>query len=150
MVIVGGRSTARVVAGLARQKAWRETVIAGSFGITLGFMNFAIYQSFARIPLGVAVTIEFLGPLAVTVTGALAGGAGRRRVTSLAWAALAAGRSRQPHPGRGRPPQPGRRRVGGGRRRGLGRLHRGEQGRRPTTARRVRPRHRHVRGGGPW
>jgi len=90
MVIVGGRSTARVVAGLARQKAWRETVITGSFGITLGFMNFAIYQAFARIPLGVAVTIEFLGPLAVTVTGALAGGAGRRRVTSLAWAALAA------------------------------------------------------------
>ena len=24
-------------------------------------MNFSIYQSFARIPLGVAVTIEFLG-----------------------------------------------------------------------------------------
>jgi inner membrane transporter RhtA len=90
MVIVGGRSTARVIAGLARQKAWRDTVITGSFGITLGFMNFAIYQSFARIPLGLAVTIEFLGPLAVTVIGAVAGGGGRRRVTSLAWAALAA------------------------------------------------------------
>jgi threonine/homoserine efflux transporter RhtA/heme A synthase len=90
MVIVGGRPAARVIAGLARQKAWRDTVSTGSFGITLGFMNFAIYQSFARIPLGVAVTIEFLGPLAVTVSGAVAGGAGRRRVTSLAWAALAA------------------------------------------------------------
>ena len=29
-------------------------------------MNWAIYQSFARIPLGVAVTVEFIGPLAVT------------------------------------------------------------------------------------
>jgi inner membrane transporter RhtA len=91
MVIVGGRSTARVIAGLARRGAWRDAVITGSFGSTLGFMNFAIYQAFARIPLGVAVTIEFLGPLAVTVTGAvLAVGAGRRRAASLAWAALAA------------------------------------------------------------
>jgi len=95
MVIVGGRSTARVVAALARQKAWRDIAITGSFGITLGFMNFAIYQAFARIPLGVAVTIEFLGPLAVTVIGAvLAAGAAtaarRRRTASLAWAALAA------------------------------------------------------------
>jgi inner membrane transporter RhtA len=91
MIIVGGRSTARVIAGLTREKAWPEIVITGSFGITLGFMNFAIYQAFARIPLGVAVTIEFLGPLAVTVTGAvLAAGAVRRRTASLAWAALAA------------------------------------------------------------
>jgi inner membrane transporter RhtA len=87
LVIVGGRSTVRVIAGLAREKAWRDAVITGSFGITLGFMNFAIYQAFARIPLGMAVTIEFLGPLAVTV---LAAGAGRRRAASLAWAALAA------------------------------------------------------------
>lgn len=39
---------------------WR-TVIA--FGVALGGMNAAFYASLARLPLGVAVTIEFVGPL---------------------------------------------------------------------------------------
>lgn len=90
MIIVAGRGTARVIADHARRGRWRDLAIAGSFGITLGFMNFAIYQAFARIPLGVAVTIEFLGPLAVTVAGSGAAVAGRRRLAPLAWAALAA------------------------------------------------------------
>jgi inner membrane transporter RhtA len=45
-------------------------------------MNAAIYQSFARIPLGVAVTIEFLGPLVIAI-------AASRRLVDLLWAALA-------------------------------------------------------------
>ena len=73
LLIVAGRSTARAVAGLAARRAWTDSVITITFGITLGFMNFAIYQAFARIPLGIAVTIEFLGPLSVTVTGTLRG-----------------------------------------------------------------------------
>ena len=36
---------------------------------TLVLMNWAIYQSFARIPLGLAVTIEFVGPLTLAVVG---------------------------------------------------------------------------------
>ncbi len=84
LLIVAGRSTARAVAGLAARRAWTDAVITLTFGIALGFMNFAIYQAFARIPLGIAVTIEFLGPLSVTVTGTLPGAAagprsGRRR-----------------------------------------------------------------------
>ena len=91
LVIVAGRPAARAIADLKRRGAWQDAAIAAAFGVTLGFMNFAIYQAFARIPLGIAVTIEFLGPLTVTVTAALAGGgsAGRRGL-ALGYAALAA------------------------------------------------------------
>ncbi|WP_307816561.1 EamA family transporter [Nocardioides limicola] len=65
--------------GRSRADWW---VVLG-FGASLGVMNWAIYQSFARIPLGIAVTIEFVGPLAVAVLGS-------RRVRDLAWVGLAA------------------------------------------------------------
>lgn len=61
--------------------AWR-TVVA--FGITLGAMNWAFYESVARIPLGVAVTLEFVGPLGVAI-------AGSRRPRDFVWVGLAAG-----------------------------------------------------------
>lgn len=44
-----------------------DWLVAAAYSVTLVLMNWAIYQSFARIPLGLAVTIEFLGPLAVAV-----------------------------------------------------------------------------------
>jgi inner membrane transporter RhtA len=99
LLIVAGRQAGRAAAGLASRKAWRDGVITLSFGIDLGFMNFAIYQSFARIPLGIAVTIEFLGPLTVTVAstltrdrrGAGARPAATRRLLGLGCAVLAAG-----------------------------------------------------------
>jgi inner membrane transporter RhtA len=71
MLLIAGRAAARAVASLAARRAWADGVITLTFGLTLGFMNFAIYQAFARIPLGIAVTIEFLGPLSVTVAGTL-------------------------------------------------------------------------------
>jgi inner membrane transporter RhtA len=83
MLVVGWRGMARAIAGLVRRRSWRDAVIAASFGIALGVMNFSIYQAFARIPLGIAVTIEFLGPLAVAV-------AGSRHLADVGWVALAA------------------------------------------------------------
>ena len=91
VLLIVARPTARAVADLRRRRAWSDLLVTAAFGVDLGFMNFAIYQAFARIPLGIAVTIEFLGPLTVTVAGALAGSAtGRRRALALGYAVLAA------------------------------------------------------------
>src|SRR5207245_4917805 len=63
----GARASARALRSLLTARSWRDAAVVAGFGLTLGVMNFSIYQSFARIPLGIAVTIEFLGPLAVAV-----------------------------------------------------------------------------------
>lgn len=59
---------------------WREVV---PFGLIIAGMNLCFYQSIARIPLGIAVTIEFLGPLAVAI-------AGSRKTLDFVWALMAA------------------------------------------------------------
>ena len=59
---------------------WRPVL---ALGLALGAMNWAFYESFARIPLGVAVTIEFVGPLSVAAVG-------RRHPRDLVWVGLAA------------------------------------------------------------
>jgi inner membrane transporter RhtA len=83
MVVLSGHGFTRSVRDLRKRRAFADAAIVGSFGLALGVMNFSIYQSFARIPLGVAVTIEFLGPLAVAV-------AGSRHLADLGWVVLAA------------------------------------------------------------
>lgn len=54
----------------------------GAFGVAMAVMNLAFYEAIDRIPLGTAVTVEFLGPLLVAVAGV-------RRLREVLWVLLA-------------------------------------------------------------
>ena len=89
----GGTVLLRVLlAALMLAAIWRPAVagrgrrdlgLAALFGLSLAGMNLAFYESLDRIPLGIAVTFEFVGPLGVAV-------AGSRRPLDLVWVGLAA------------------------------------------------------------
>jgi inner membrane transporter RhtA len=68
---------------LLRRRSRHDWLVVAGLGASLGIMNWAIYQSFARIPLGVAVTIEFIGPLTLATLGS-------RRARDFIWVLLAA------------------------------------------------------------
>jgi inner membrane transporter RhtA len=81
-----------LLAALVLTLIWRPTIKGHGrrdlwlifwFGVCLAGMNMAFYASLDRIPLGVAVTFEFVGPLGVAVWGS-------RRALDLVWVALAA------------------------------------------------------------
>jgi inner membrane transporter RhtA len=72
--------------------AWRPALSGRSgadwrlilaYGFSLVAMNLAYYEALDRIPLGIAVTFEFVGPLGVAI-------AGSRHALDLLWVALAA------------------------------------------------------------
>jgi inner membrane transporter RhtA len=88
----GGTVFLRVLfAALVLVAVWRPAVAGRSpaewrliavFGLALAGMNLAFYESLERIPLGIATTFEFVGPLGVAI-------AGSRRPVDLAWVVLA-------------------------------------------------------------
>ncbi|GAA3341477.1 DMT family transporter [Amorphoplanes nipponensis] len=78
-VILGVAFRPRVGAWSAA--AWRAAVL---LGVAMAGMNLLFYLALRTVPLGVGVTVEFLGPLLLTL-------AQTRRLADLLWALLAAG-----------------------------------------------------------
>jgi inner membrane transporter RhtA len=79
---------AALIMAVAFRPRWRgyeaaDLRLVAAFGLALGVMNLTFYEALDRVPLGIAVTIEFAGPLAVAVIGS-------RRALDLLWVALAA------------------------------------------------------------
>ena len=61
----------------------RDLGLAAAFGLALCAMNLTFYEAIDRIPLGIAVTLEFAGPLGVAI-------ALSRRAVDAVWVVLAA------------------------------------------------------------
>jgi inner membrane transporter RhtA len=74
---------AMVLWAIWRPRLTGDLRLAGAFGVALGLMNWSFYEAIDRIPLAVAVTIEFAGPLFVAVIGS-------RRPLDVGWVVLAA------------------------------------------------------------
>jgi inner membrane transporter RhtA len=93
--LVGSAGITAVRVGLASMflmafwRPWRaplarpDAINVGIYGVMLGMMNLLIYAAFARIPIGVAIAIEVIGPLAVVVLSS-------RHLRDFFWVACAA------------------------------------------------------------
>ncbi|MEV0595224.1 EamA family transporter [Nonomuraea cavernae] len=81
-IAAGALIMAVVVRPKLKGMSWRDWAVGLAFGVTLALMNLSFYEALSRLPLGVTVAIEFLGPLGVAVA------ASRRRL-DLIWVGLA-------------------------------------------------------------
>jgi inner membrane transporter RhtA len=74
---VGTVTLRLLVAAIVLVAIWRPSLrldrrtlsVVLTYGVVLAAMNLCFYSAIDRIPLGAAVTIEFLGPLSVAVAG---------------------------------------------------------------------------------
>lgn len=64
---------------MPRKGEWKQLIL---YGVSLGSMNLLFYMSIARIPLGIAVALEFCGPLGVALWNS-------RSARDLVWLACA-------------------------------------------------------------
>jgi inner membrane transporter RhtA len=65
-----------------RHRRRADLRLIAALGVVLVSMNITFYEALARVPLGIAVTVEFVGPLALAVLGS-------RKAVDLLWVALA-------------------------------------------------------------
>jgi len=65
-----------------RGRTRNDWLLVTGYAVALAGMNWSIYQAFSRIPVGLAVTLEFLGPLTVALVTS-------RGVREIVWALLA-------------------------------------------------------------
>ena len=82
-LVFGGLILGLLFRPRVRDRSSRELQLAVAFGLTLVTMNFCFYQAIDRIPLGIAVTLEFIGPLGIALVGS-------RRSSDFLWVAMAA------------------------------------------------------------
>jgi inner membrane transporter RhtA len=92
--LVGAQGTTAVRVGLSAvlmlllwrpwrwRLAWADAQALALYGAALGGMNLMFYLALRTLPFGVAVAIEFAGPLAVAIGSS-------RRAVDFAWVALA-------------------------------------------------------------
>lgn len=81
---VAGASVALALFARPRLRGRRASdwVVVSAYGLALAAMNYTFYLAIERIPIGMVVTLEFLGPLTVAVVGS-------RRARDLIWVLLA-------------------------------------------------------------
>lgn len=66
-IVIGAGAMILIWRPWRQRWSWSSVAVSVVFGLALAGMNLLFYEAIARLPLGVAVSLEFLGPVAVAV-----------------------------------------------------------------------------------